>query len=99
MPTNDTTLAMGAALFANVVSFVGISYWDQTAVAWYALLSMITAARIAVPAESTAAAPMEAVPVELNVPLSPAHVSQAARPVNSYGRMVTGRWPPRSATK
>jgi len=95
--------ALGAALFANVVSFVGISYWDQTAVAWYGLLAMITAAKFAVPAEATATAPVQAVsaaPVELKMPLTPAPAPQAAaRPLNSYGRMVTGRWPPRSTTK
>jgi len=36
--------AVGAALFANVVAFFGISYFDQTIVAWYALLGMIAAA-------------------------------------------------------
>jgi hypothetical protein len=35
--------ALGAALFANVVAFLGISYWDQTQVGWYALLAMISA--------------------------------------------------------
>jgi hypothetical protein len=42
--------AIGSALFANVVAFFGISYFDQTIVAWYALVAMIpaaTAARIA----------------------------------------------------
>ena len=33
--------ALGASLFANVVAFFGISYFDQTIVAWYALLAMI----------------------------------------------------------
>jgi hypothetical protein len=32
---------LGSALFANVVAFVGISYWDQTQVVWYALLAAI----------------------------------------------------------
>ena len=36
--------ALGAALFANVVGFFGISYFDQTMVAWYLLLAMIPAA-------------------------------------------------------
>ena len=36
--------ALGASLFANVVAFFGISYFDQTIVAWYALLAMIGAA-------------------------------------------------------
>jgi hypothetical protein len=40
--------AMGAALFANVVSFFGISYFDQTIVAWYALLVMIPVTALAV---------------------------------------------------
>lgn len=35
--------AIGSALFANVVAFVGISYFDQTIVGWYALLAMISA--------------------------------------------------------
>jgi hypothetical protein len=34
---------LGAALFANVVAFFGISYFDQNMVAWYALLAMIPA--------------------------------------------------------
>jgi hypothetical protein len=33
--------SLGAALFANIVGFFGISYFDQTLVAWYALLAMI----------------------------------------------------------
>jgi len=35
---------LGAALFANVVAFFGISYFDQSFVCWYALLAMIIAA-------------------------------------------------------
>jgi len=35
---------LGAALFSNVMAFVGISYFDQTQVAWYALLAFICAA-------------------------------------------------------
>lgn len=35
---------LGGALFTNCVAYFGISYFDQTAVAWYALLAMITAA-------------------------------------------------------
>ena len=36
--------ALGASLFAHVVSFFGISYWDQTIVVWYGLLAAISAA-------------------------------------------------------
>lgn len=35
---------LGSALFAHVVAFFGISYFDQTIVQWYALLAMIPAA-------------------------------------------------------
>jgi hypothetical protein len=32
-----------------VVAFVGISYWDQTVVAWYGLLAAICAATVSRP--------------------------------------------------
>lgn len=35
---------LGCSLFANVVVFFGIYYFDQTRVAWFALLAMISAA-------------------------------------------------------
>jgi hypothetical protein len=35
---------LGVALFAHTVAFLGISYFDQTRFAWYALLAMISAA-------------------------------------------------------
>jgi hypothetical protein len=38
--------AIGCALFANVVAFFGISYFDQTIVAWYTLLAIICAATL-----------------------------------------------------
>jgi hypothetical protein len=38
--------ALGAALFANVVAFMGIAYIDQTQVVWYALLAAISAAAV-----------------------------------------------------
>ncbi len=43
---------LGVALFANVVAFFGISYFDQTRVAWFALLAMISAARAEVNADT-----------------------------------------------
>jgi hypothetical protein len=33
-----------AALFAHIIGFFGISYWDQTQVAWFTLLAIISAA-------------------------------------------------------
>lgn len=34
--------ALGSSLFANVVAFIGIGYFDQTIVAWYALMAIIS---------------------------------------------------------
>jgi hypothetical protein len=39
--------ALGTGLFANGVAFLGISYFDQSIVGWYALLAMISAAYMA----------------------------------------------------
>jgi hypothetical protein len=36
--------ALGAAMFANVVAFFGIAYYDQTMVVWYLLLAIIPVA-------------------------------------------------------
>ncbi|MGH9734149.1 MAG: hypothetical protein ACRD8A_06125 [Candidatus Acidiferrales bacterium] len=36
--------ALGSALFANVIVYFGVSYFDQTKFAWYALLAIIVAA-------------------------------------------------------
>jgi hypothetical protein len=35
---------LGAALYANVMAFFGVSYWDQTMAAWFAVLAIISAA-------------------------------------------------------
>lgn len=37
---------LGAALFANVVAFFGVNYFDQSRMAWFALISMICACTI-----------------------------------------------------
>jgi hypothetical protein len=36
--------AVGCSLFANTVAFFGIAYFDQSVLAWYALLAIISAA-------------------------------------------------------
>ena len=43
----------GAALFAHVVAFFGISYFDQTRLAWFALMVMIFAATAPILAVNT----------------------------------------------
>jgi hypothetical protein len=35
--------AIGASLLANNVAFFGIAYFDQSIIAWYALLAMVSA--------------------------------------------------------
>jgi len=91
--------SLGAALFANAVSFFGISYWDQTEVVWYTLLAIIAAAHFAAPAEVTATEPLQAESVKLTMPLRPAYASDDSKAPKSYGRMVTGQWSPKSTTK
>jgi hypothetical protein len=51
--------AIGAALFANVIAFFGISYYDQTMVCWYLLLALIPAACASVGANPVAVATVE----------------------------------------
>jgi hypothetical protein len=34
--------AFGAAVFAHSVAFMGVSYFDQTIVAWYLLIAIIS---------------------------------------------------------
>jgi hypothetical protein len=45
--------AFGAALFSNAVAYFGITYFDQTIIAWYALLAMIGAAALVSSGESS----------------------------------------------
>jgi hypothetical protein len=56
--------ALGASLFANVVAFFGISYFDQTIVAWYGLLAMICAVTILPTVKKTQPAGLDTVPSE-----------------------------------
>lgn len=50
---NDGLLmwAIGAALFANAIAFFGIVYFDQSRLAWYALLAMIAVLPSLAPAQ------------------------------------------------
>ena len=57
---------LGCALFAHTIAFFGISYFDQTRVAWFALLAMISAVTVRVPVyprRQTARLPARPVPV------------------------------------
>ena len=54
--------ALGAALFANVVAFVGISYFDQIIVGWYALLAIIANCQVFVPVKASVEKPKQPSP-------------------------------------
>ncbi|MGA9882404.1 MAG: hypothetical protein WBQ34_01665 [Candidatus Acidiferrales bacterium] len=49
--------AIGASLFANLVAFWGISYFDQTIVPWYAVLAIISVMTLAARKPSRAEEP------------------------------------------
>jgi hypothetical protein len=61
-----TFWVLGAALFSHVIGFFGISYFDQTRMAWFVLLVMIIAATTPVLATNekteTASAPLSSAP-------------------------------------
>jgi hypothetical protein len=44
--------SLSAAVLANVVAYLGVSYFDQTVIAWYALLAMIPVAARGMPAQA-----------------------------------------------
>jgi hypothetical protein len=56
--------ALGSALFANMVAFLGISYFDQTIVVWYALLAMISATTVVRSKEALSHVQVAAAPSE-----------------------------------
>src|SRR5207302_10470392 len=41
LPQQHCIWALGASLFAHVVTFLAVWYWDQNIVNWYLLLAMI----------------------------------------------------------
>jgi len=49
--------AIGSSLFANAVAFLGISYWDQIIVPWYALLAIICTFTQPIPAGVASSSP------------------------------------------
>jgi hypothetical protein len=79
---------LGAALFAHVVAFFGISYFDQTRMAWFALLVMIIAAtgpvlateNVAVPQAQSAPLPEAARVEPPSVPAAPVAAAAATTP-------------------
>jgi hypothetical protein len=75
---------LGAGLFAHIVGYFGISYFDQTRVAWFALLAMISAA---------AAPILAAQPVTEAAPPAPLFGPRLAKPSASLPYPAIGRVP------
>ncbi|MGH9717540.1 MAG: hypothetical protein ACRD4R_12555 [Candidatus Acidiferrales bacterium] len=63
--------AVGASLFANLVAFWGIGYFDQIILPWYALLAMIAAVTLAARKPHEAMAPAAATPGGLGLEVRP----------------------------
>jgi hypothetical protein len=69
--------ALGSALFAQLMSFLGISLWDQSIVGWYALLAFIGA--VAGPNAQAAEQVEAAEGAELDREMQPAFMSISRR--------------------
>jgi hypothetical protein len=75
--------AIGASLFANVIAFFGISYFDQIIVAWYALLAMIST--VTLPVRSAESAGEETFAASPDHGFSPAPASGPVRNLQPIG--------------
>jgi hypothetical protein len=69
---NDAHLAwaVGAALFANTVAFFGIFYFDQSIIAWYALLVMVAVSAKFIPPKKTSESPEDGSGLTSESPIS-----------------------------
>ena len=98
-----TIWLLGAALFAHVVAYFGISYFDHTQVAWFALLAMISAATFPILGTQTSHAPQNelapgasqfryAYPAPGDVPRAArrSRMEQAAAPAGANGSKLGG---------
>lgn len=75
--------ALAAALFANLVAFIGISYFDQTIVGWYAILAMISA--VTLPARNAEPAEEEVLARRLDFAFNPSRAAGSIRNGQSNG--------------
>jgi hypothetical protein len=83
---------LGAALFSNLVAFLGISYFDQTIVAWHALLAMIaTTTLAAAPKPARAGELTEAYFARPTAALSSAAVPKRAESLRCYSGIGSER--------
>jgi hypothetical protein len=82
LKTQRFVWALGACLFANVVAFFGITYFDQTQVTWFSLLAMIAAATSVAPAirtQTQSTLPIETINPEFSGWLEPVTTGGNAR--------------------
>lgn len=86
---------LGAALFANVVAFFGVNYFDQSKVSWFLLLSMISAATAQVFA-GKAQAPVAEAPKPEARKSSFAWVRRRSQP--AYAERRPTKWVPRKGS-
>jgi len=80
---------LGVALFANMIAFLGISYFDQTFITWYALIAMIVAATGA-PKKAVAVEPERAASFLPDKTVHPSYgrigrSRELAQPIQPYG--------------
>jgi hypothetical protein len=78
--------AVGCSLFANLVGFFGIGYWDQIIVPWYGLLAIISALSLAARVHAA-----EAVSDTLGAHKFPVRLSPTTIPAASKQQMKTNR--------
>ena len=82
--------AIGASLFANMVSFMGTGYWDQIIVPWYMVLAIISAVRVRAPRSAAVFVPEYNLPSSIAQAHSPSpRISGALanRPIGSWRRL------------
>jgi len=66
--------ALGSALFAYTMSFIGISLWDQSIVGWYAFLALIGAVAVPHALKTTAPTPAPSLGLKIDAGDGPANL-------------------------
>jgi hypothetical protein len=80
----------GTALYANVMAFFGVSYWDQMGAAWLALLAMISVVTMPTPKKKVEIDTLPAAEPELALASSfDAGWFEANQPTSMFRRCLT----------
>ena len=91
--------ALGASLFANVVAFFGISYFDQTIVAWYGMLAMMCVVSVRLTVKKTPPAELKTVAKELSYASGPIELLEPEFESALPRPPLTPRWQDESEQK